>query len=214
MTGLEKWRLSRTAAIPMLLLLNSCVGPMAAEGDPMAAASDLAAACARSVCRTEVKRLTLNAENGRFEYMTDLFPYADSGTVSIFPGETIVVEFESDTAVSTPRFVKVTDHGHDAGTQEGMAVASPGAKPTISFEFRQDPDKPSMTLEVSSTLGTLVKYDALMWVPTPNGIRPARTSSCPLFAARGFETWPHPIVMLVLTNFRVLPREGGTIVCQ
>lgn len=179
--------------------------------DPMGAARDLAAACARSVCRTEVRQLNLNAENGRFELMTDLFPYADNGMVSIFPGEAIVVEFADNRSLNNPRFLKVVDQVDIAGTPDPMAAA--GTRPTMSFEFKQEPGKPNMTLQIKSTVDVFVKFDAFMWLPTPDGIRTGPTSSCPVIANGGnFETWPHPIAMLVLSNFRIQPPNSFT--CQ
>jgi hypothetical protein len=184
--------------------VGACAGPMNGPVDPMEVARDLAAACARSVCRTEVRQLNLNAENGRFELMTDLFPYADNGTVSIFPGEAIVVEFADNRSLNNPRFLRVVDQIDIAGTPDRMTGA--GDRPTMSFEFKQDPGKPKMTLQIKSTLDVFVKFDAFMWLPTPDGIRIGPTSSCPVIANGGnFETWPHPIAMLVLSNFRVQP---------
>jgi hypothetical protein len=194
----------------IVLALGGCAGQMGASIDPMEAARDLAAACGRSPCRTEVRALKLSAENGRFELMTDLFPYADSGAVAIFPGEAFIVEFDDNRSVANPRFVRVVDSIDIAA----MNSQSAGARPTMAFEFKQDPGKPNMTLEIKSTVDVHVKYDATMWVPTPNGMQMGHTSSCPVFAnAGGIETWPHPIAMLVLTNFRVQSLEG-TFACQ
>ena len=136
----------------------------------------------------------------------------DNGAVAIFPGEAFIVEFPDNGSVGNPRFLRVVDNIDVVG----MSDTSAGARPTISFEFKQDPDKPNMTLEIKSNIDALVKYDATMWVPTPRGVQVGHTSSCPVFAnAGGIETWPHPIATLVLTNFRVLRRDGnGIITCQ
>jgi len=74
MARLQDPRLARALPILSVLVLAGCAGQMGTSIDPMTAARDLAAACARSPCRTEVRPLNLNAENGRFELMTDLFP--------------------------------------------------------------------------------------------------------------------------------------------
>jgi len=192
-----------------VIVLAGCAGQMAASIDPVLAARDLAEACARSPCRTEVRPLNLNAENGRFELMTDLFPYADGGSVAIFPGEAFIVEFADTRSIGDPRFVRVVD-SVDVVAKEEVS----GARPSIAFAFKQDPGKPDMMLEIKSTIDAMVKYDATMWVPTPSGVQVVHTSSCPIFAKTGgIETWPHPIAMLVLTNFRVLP-SNGVIACQ
>jgi len=70
-----------------------------------------------------------------------------------------------------------------------------------------------MMLILKSGLGFAVTYDAYMYVPTPNGVESGYTSSCPVGAGLcGYETWPHAIVMIVLTNFRVAP--AGESICQ
>jgi hypothetical protein len=68
-----------------------------------------------------------------------------------------------------------------------------------------------MVLEIVSTLPVTVKYDAVIFVATPNGIQPDRSSSCPVFSGTaGVEKWPVPLTMIALSNFRVIPgREPG-----
>jgi hypothetical protein len=158
-----------------------------------------------------VRQLVLSAENGRFELMTDRFPYTDNGVVTIFPGEALIVEFADNSSVDKPRFVRLVDRVDITGQP---TEADSEARPTMAFEFRQEPDMPTMTLEIKSTVDAMVKFDATMWVPTPDGIRVGHTSSCPVFAnAGGIETWPHPIAMLILTNFRVQPLSGN-VACE
>ncbi len=208
MMKVQKPRLARALTILSVLVLAGCAGQTSGSIDPMAVARDLAAACARSPCRTEVRPLNLNAESGRFELMTDLFPYVDNGAVAIFPGEAFIVEFPDNRSLGNPRFVRAVD------SVDVAAMSGAIAGLTIAFEFKQDPGKPDMMLQIKSTIDAHVKYDATMWVPTPNGMQVGHTSSCPIFAKTGgIETWPHPIAMLVLTNFRVLPLDG-VIACQ
>jgi hypothetical protein len=71
-----------------------------------------------------------------------------------------------------------------------------------------------MSLQVANELPVTIKYDALMFVATPEGPRPARTSSCPVLSGTtGFETWPQPLTMLLLSNFRIINPENG-LICQ
>ena len=84
----------------------------------------------------------------------------------------------------------------------------------MSLEFRQEEGKPDMTLLVRSDLYFTVKFDAVIWLPTPNGVQVARKSMCPLFAGTvGHELWPQPIIMIALANFRVI-EPGDTVACN
>jgi hypothetical protein len=70
-----------------------------------------------------------------------------------------------------------------------------------------------MMLVFRSELGFPVKYDAAIVIPTKDGLRPARTSSCPVRAGLlGFEHWPFPIAMIVLSNFRAA--AGEDLACK
>ena len=58
-----------------------------------------------------------------------------------------------------------------------------------------------MLLTVQSKLDHRLSYEALMTVPKREGIQ--NTSVVPIEPRlASFESWPHPIVQLVLRNFR------------
>ena len=204
------------------LLLSACTGTMEPQIDPMTRARDLAEACARSVCRTELRPIRLrDLEGGEFEYPTEPFPYADGGNVSLFAGEAILLDFAADgSTVKDPHFVRLIDkvdtsgvRGYGAATANA-GKAAPNERHTMSLEFKQDPGKPDMTLLLRSDLTFTVKFDALIWLPTRNGVRVTRTSMCPVLAGTaGFEFWPQPIIMIALTNFRVVG-PGDTVGCN
>jgi hypothetical protein len=197
---------------------------METQFDPTRRAQDLAQACARSVCRTEAKRIRLrDTDGGEYEYPTELFPYADGGSVSLFAGEAIELDFAADgSTVKDPRFVRVIDRvdtanirGYGGPTMNTAQPADPKKRQTMSLEFKQEEGKPDMTLVLRSDLGFTVKFDALIWIPTGNGVRVTRTSMCPLFAGiGGFEVWPQPIIMIALVNFRVLKPETDAVACN
>jgi hypothetical protein len=193
--------------------IAACANPMAMKSSAPEPMVSLEQACARSVCRTEAKPMRLRTPEGTtITLMTERFPYADGGRVSIFPGETFVVEFDDARRVNQPRFVSLTDKIDD---KPGITLAPTGSKPTMSFELKQDADGPSMMLVTKSTLDAIVKFDATMYVPTGDGMRSEHTSTCPVIAGGGsFETWPFPIGMLVLSNFRVLPKDTKNFTCE
>ena len=205
-----------------VLLLSACTGTMETRIDPMTRARDLAEACGRSVCRTELKPIRLrDLEGGEFEYPTEPFPYADGGNVSLFAGEAILLDFAADgSTVKDPHFVRLIDKVDTAGVRGyGAATANagkaaPNERHTMSLEFRQESGKPDMTLLLRSDLNFTVKFDALIWLPTRNGVQVTRTSMCPVLAGTaGFEFWPQPIIMIALTNFRVI-EAGDTVACN
>ena len=79
-----------------------------------------------------------------------------------------------------------------------------GGKADILFSFTQETDgkgNPFMMLSVQNKLNRGFSYDALMTVPTKKEI--LETHVLPVEARlSNFESWPHPIVQLVLRNFR------------
>ena len=222
MAGLQRLHLPRALVI-LVVFMTGCAGPMETQLDPARRAQDLAEACARSVCRTEAKPIRLrDIDGGEYEYQTQLFPYADGGSVSLFAGEAIVLDFAADgSTASEPHFVRVIDRvdlaniqGYGAASMNRMQPADPKQRQTVSLEFKQEEGKPDMTLVLRSDLDFTLKFDALIWVPTRSGIQVTRTSMCPLFAGiAGHELWPQPIVMIALANFRVL-RPGDATVCN
>lgn len=173
-----------------------------------AMAGTLAEACARSVCRTDVKELRLRTlTRGTVVLMTERFPYADDGQVSVFAGEAVVVDFASSKMISDPHFVRVVDR-----IDETRGRPRRGGRPTLSFQLNQDPDKPSMKLLIKSTLNVPIKFDANIFVPTVGGTKWTQSFTCPVDAgSSGTETWPYPIGMVVLTNFRIQP---GRSTCE
>lgn len=169
--------------------------------------------CARSACRMEVKSLRLQTpEGGAITLMTERTPYADDGQVSIFPGEAFSVEFADMRSVGQPRFAKLLDRLDET---RGVSFAKPGENPALSFQLRQDLDGPSMILTTKSTLDAMVKYDATIYVPGAGGMRQEHTSTCPVIAGgSALEMWPFPIRMVVLSNFRIVPKDAKNIACD
>jgi hypothetical protein len=86
-------------------------------------------------------------------------------------------------------------------------------KADILFSFTQETDgkgNPFMMLSVQNKLHRGFSYDALMTVPTKKEI--LATHVLPVGASlSNFESWPHPIVQLVLRNFRFFdgPTKSG-----
>jgi hypothetical protein len=83
-------------------------------------------------------------------------------------------------------------------------------RPDILFSFTQETDgkgNPFMMLSVQNKLHRGFSYDALMTVPTKKEI--LETHVLPVEARlSNFESWPHPIVQLVLRNFRFSDRPA------
>jgi len=74
----------------------------------------------------------------------------------------------------------------------------------VEIEFKQEAQKDGdamMMLVLKSNIKQVLYLDALMTVPEKKGIY--KTSILPLQPGlMGFESWPHPIVQLVLRNLR------------
>lgn len=79
-----------------------------------------------------------------------------------------------------------------------------GAKADVQFGFTQEKRGNGMImmlLTVQNKLNHRLSYEALMTVPRREGI--LKTNVLPIEPRlASFESWPHPIVQLVLRNFR------------
>jgi hypothetical protein len=88
-------------------------------------------------------------------------------------------------------------------------------KADVELKFTQEKGQGGtamMLLVVQNKLGRGLVFDALMTVPEKKGIY--KTSVLPVGARlSSFESWPHPIVQLVLKNFRFsadTPNQGSS----
>ena len=122
-----------------------------------------------------------------YEQHFDKVPYVAGGDVYIFVDDHFGVNL-SDTKAE---FLTVT-------------YQPDGAKADILFSFTQETDGKGnlfMMLSMQNKLSRGFSYDALMTVPTKKEI--LETHVLPVGAhLSNFESWPHPIVQLVLRNFR------------
>ena len=81
------------------------------------------------------------------------------------------------------------------------------AKGDVEFKFTQEKKGPMMMLFIRNGLTRRLFFDASMTVPERKGVY--RTSVLPVEpAATNVESWPHPIVQLVLRNLRFSPAAG------
>ena len=76
---------------------------------------------------------------------------------------------------------------------------------TVTFEFSETEN--GTMLSVKNPFDQPIKYHINMVDYSGNF---HKTSSCPVMAGGGaFESWPHPIPQLVVSNFRFLESEQG-----
>ena len=117
-------------------------------------------------------------------------PYVtDKGAIVILPGEQFVIAFE-------------IENGKIVNAQPNPAGGSLSDAVEVSFKQIDS----SMMLTVANNMSKPVKYDATMKAPDD---RMVYTSSCPVDAGlSNFESWPHPIKFLELSNFRF--QDGGS----
>lgn len=200
-----------------LVLALSLIAAEFAWAQPSDRAQVLAAMCAKVPCRKGGRPLLLRMSDDRgFETKTQAFPYLDDkGTVIVYPGETITIGYDKNgDTPSNPILLKVTDP--DGPVDLGASVK---AAATLSFTLKQDDAKPGMMLTVANGVAATLKYDAVMLVPMATGkVEPVPTSTCPLMSPQGssstfsgFESWPHPLVMMVITNIHTLPKDAPMV---
>ena len=111
-------------------------------------------------------------------------PYVtDKGAIVLFPGESFVIAFE-------------IENGKIVNAQPVPAGGS--RSDVVEVSFKQI-DSGTM-LTIANNLPKMVKYDATMKAPDD---RMVYTNSCPVDAGlSNFESWPHPVKFLELSNFR------------
>jgi hypothetical protein len=115
-------------------------------------------------------------------------PFVDKGDVYLFKGDefglTLNVQDKSIRAVKYQPEVKKAD---------------------VTLKFTQEVEADGtamMILHIHNNTKHTLLMDALMTVPGEKGI--AKTSILPVEPGlSGFESWPHPIVQLVLRNIRI-----------
>jgi hypothetical protein len=126
-----------------------------------------------------------------YEQKFDRVPYVADGGVYLFAGE----DFGIDVTVTGDRLSRIT-------------YRQDPAKADVEFKFTQEtsPDGFTMLLVTRNGLKRKLLFDALMTVPGKTEIY--NTSVLPVAPSlSNFETWPHPIVQLVLRNFRFSESE-------
>ena len=116
-------------------------------------------------------------------------PIVQGDLVSIFPGETVYLAF--DPGPKCPENLRSVEFA-------GISAY------TITFKFTQEPklvDGVGMMLFVHNLSKRYIKYDLGMQLIDSEDL--FKTSSCPLMPEMiTYESWPHPVFQLVMTNFR------------
>ena len=122
-----------------------------------------------------------------YEERFDKIPYVEQNDVHLFAGESFGIKVVS-TGDETSRVTYQPD----------------AAKADVELIFQQDKmkdDKAMMRLIIHNKLKRTLFLDALMTVPGSKEIH--KTTILPVPAGLSdYESWPHPIVQLVLRNFR------------
>lgn len=156
--------------------------------------------CAKSYCRPP-GQVVLQLENG--ETFSTAFespvPVVQNDWVSLFPGETIIVEAE----VKEDRLTRL----RAVGSVEDAAR-------TLELRMWQEPGKPDVFLSVRNPFDRDIKYHALMMNTDSDALY--ETSTCPVMAngKMVLEHWPHPIFQLLFFDFRLLDSGKEDMVCE
>ena len=173
--------------------------------------------CAKLPCRTATRAIQLRrTDGGIVNVSTTMSPFVDeNGVVSIYAGEALEISFDRSD-LTHPKFVRGLEHVDLQGLkgyQPDAPPPDPSMPALLSLELRQEDGKPNMTLVLRNETGVPLKFDVTMVVPTPDGMKEAHTSTCPLFPGMmGDEAWPHPVVLLLISNFR--KAESGQFTCD
>jgi len=189
------------SATVLLVSLAACAAPQEKVALPKGLAKSLEDACKSEYtdCRRNFKVQIRKADGSVFEKTFELtYPPVQHGTfVTIFPGETL--RLEADVAGDQITRLKSVGEGDPSKT--------------IVLEFKQAEGASDMMLIVRNPFHGMLKYQAGMMVPENDDVQ--KTSSCPVIAGKlGFETWPHPVFQLLLTDFHLLAENDTHVTCE
>jgi hypothetical protein len=139
------------------------------------------------VFRAAPVKLRLHVDNDRFyEETFDHVPYVADNDVYLFAGEAFGID------------VTVTE-----GEISHIAYERDWAKVDVELRFTQEKSKNGwmMMLVIRNKMKRRLYLDAVMTLPGKDGL--FTTNVLPVEPnLSDFESWPHPIVQLVLRNFR------------
>lgn len=120
-------------------------------------------------------------------------PYVHQGEVYLFKGDSFGID------------INITN-----GVVRGISYQAGTNKAAVSLRFTQevkDDGNSMMLLVIENHTKHKLFVDALMTVPKRE--RPQKTSILPLEPGlAGYESWPHPIIQLVLRNVRLIDKAG------
>jgi len=133
--------------------------------------------------------LKLHVDKERFyEQKIEKVPFVHEGNVYLFKGDAFGLTLE------------IKDH-----TIQSVKYQPNLKKADLTLKFTEDilaDGAPMMILKLHNKTKETLNVDALMTVPGQKGI--AKTNILPIPPGlSGFESWPHPIVQLVLRNIRI-----------
>lgn len=161
-----------------------------------------------------------------------LVPWLDGDDLTLFVGESVVLDAETPkpTVVSFSRADAVLDDARVrtltqmvSGTGDelprehtGEHLALDGPPMRLRLSFRQASGTEDMLLTVENGYEGVLTYEAAMMIIGERGAQWVRTSVCTVPPGiYTLEHWPHAIVALSLSNFRIGPKgEVGEVVCR
>lgn len=152
--------------------------------------------CKSNECRKN-KHVKFKTDNGVIDQVLPLYwPATQKNKISILPGDKLLIEAEVINGNSLGNFKLVNE------------IKNPDK--TLQFSFTQRDSSIGMMLSVKNPFSFNIKYHLNM---IDFSGKPHQTSSCPVRAEISvFESWPHPIPELILTDMHFL-QENDVITC-
>ena len=156
------------------------------------------AVCAQVYCRA-LATITLRLDKDTaMDFDVGGIPVAFERDVNLFPGEAVELTVTIENG-------EIKSLNYDPDSFDSRKV--------ISVRFSQNDEEPyGMMLVVKNPFERYLRYEAFLAVPNRDGF--AYTSSCPVGPGMStFESWPHPISHIVLTNIHLVDstQDGDSI---
>jgi hypothetical protein len=159
-------------------------------------------------------------------------PFVSQDGLQLFPGESVVVAISEDGRATveshgpaqdiiTPQKLRRAINEMNAHMQSSGSDVAPGTIDPISeqrpqgrlrISMLQVPGSEDTVVLIENGYGRQIDYTAVMQVPGRQ--QPESTTVCEILPRlMALEHWPHPIVVIVLDDFRFVP-ESDELVCD
>jgi hypothetical protein len=217
------------------------IGAATTDSSVATTAPDIDKICANTACRTGGYEAVVGVDADHFTMIPVTHsPYIlDDGSILIFPGESIAVQFSMDGdklgppisakryAPHLPALIVKSGGAPEINADDAALPLINGKTPAdevsslppntllVSYGQFKPRGQAGMNLTVESNLAVTIKLDAIVAEISSGAYHQHYTSTCPIMPKlAGYEMWPNALGPIILRNFRVQPTDTASVTCS